>query len=109
MSMVIRKKNRRNLLAYFLESKIWKQYENNVVLNYAYWQSMNKVRAQKMLVGKFRKNYGFIVEDYIYDMMQCVLDARLKKTTEEKLIEELDQLIDYHTEKGTLKYEVTYD
>lgn len=105
--VVVKIKSNRNILAYFFESKVWKSYLADVVLNYAYWQAEDKNRAARMFTGKWRKNLGFTVEEHIYDMLACVYASKLSKYTKQRLYDEIAILEEMHDSLGNLEKDVT--
>jgi len=93
----------RNLLPYFMESKQWKEYETNVVNSYMYWIVEDPKRAQRMFTAANDKKKGYTVKEYIYDMLQCIYEIKIKTSTRERLYNELDALESWHEEAGTLE------
>ena len=92
----------RNLLPYFLESKIWSSYEERVTNNPSYWVAKEPNRAREMYAAYNEGHKGYTVQQYIYDMMECAMDDRFKKTTQDRLYKELDELEDHHAKMDTL-------
>lgn len=96
--------NNRNLLAYFLESKLWITYQKDIVDNIDYWWMEDYNRAVDMIDASKMGLKGYRVEDLIYDMMNCVDSSKLKSSTKKRLFVEIDDLIGYHKKEGTLKH-----
>lgn len=108
--MVVRqkKKGSRNLLGYFMDSKVWKGYESAVTYNYAYWTAEDPNRARRMFAASSNKSTGVSVQEYISDMISCVYASKLGKYTKQRLYDELDALENYHTEMDSLDMEIAY-
>ena len=94
---------KRNLLAYFLESKIWKAYVEAVVDNYVVWINEDPDRARRMMASRGSNHKGYTVSEHIYDMVDCVYKSSLKSKTKLQLYKELDELEIYHYEYGTIE------
>lgn len=104
--MVLKRKKHdttRNLLGYFLESKVWATYQNEVVDNYAYWIINDPLRASKMYSSKAQGKKGFTVAECLYDMIDCVYASKLKSKTKSRLYDEIDELERWHQFEGTLE------
>jgi hypothetical protein len=102
-----KKRNKRNILAYFLDSKVWAKHEASVVNNYAYWVCEDPNRARRMMAASAHEKRGYTVAEYIYDMLECVLKSDLKKSTRDRLLTEIDNLELYHQEFGHVFVAVT--
>jgi hypothetical protein len=76
---------KRRLLGYFLESKLWKKYEIDVVDDYAHWAVEDQDRATRMWRARYRNAKGYKVEEYLCDMLQCVMESGLKDKTKHRL------------------------
>lgn len=92
----------RNILPYFLESMVWKKYEETVVNNYAHWVCEDPIRARKMYAASNHKRKGYTVQDYLYDMVDCVYKSKLKNSTRYRLFDEIDEVEAYHEEMQTI-------
>ena len=97
-------KGSRYLLAYFLESKLWKKFYEERVTNYNYWRSCRMHTALMSVAAP--KKLGVYVEEYIYDMLECVYTSKLKHNTKDRLLNEISDLERYHTKNKTIKQEI---
>jgi len=104
-------KSSRNLLPYFLESKLWLSFSKAHVFNFGYWAKEDVKRLRRMMTGRsaIPKRLGITVEEYIYDMIDCVYSSHLKEHTKQRLFDELDLLEAYHIENKTNKAEIRDD
>lgn len=95
----------RRLFAYFLESSAWKKYYADRVMNYAYWTNEDPDRARRMFAQRSQDNskIGITVEEYLYDMLECIHSSSLKQKTKQRLYEELDKLEEHHANNNALK------
>lgn len=95
----------RNLLAYLLESKIWKKFEAEVVENIDYWKKEDFARACNMHAARQVGLKGYRVCDWIWDVHGFVCDSKLKLSTKKRLYKEIEELEEYHMIQGTYKEE----
>lgn len=96
-------KSSRNILPYFLESSLWKTHEVLYTENKSYWVTKDPVRARRMYEASLTgKRQGFTVQEFIYDMMDCLYKSDLAKATKDRIWFELDELEAYHEEMDTI-------
>lgn len=107
--MVMRSKPKhessRNLLPYFLNSALWKEYEETVVNNYTHWVCEDPIRAARMYAARDKKK-GYTVQEYLYDMIECVYASDLSIATQRRLYTEIDDVERYHEEMDTILEEM---
>jgi hypothetical protein len=96
----------RFLLAYFIESKIWKSFLEAQVNNYVYWVNEDPNRARRMMEARSQNKKGYTMAEHIYDMIDCVHSSQLKSKTKQRLYNELDELERWHEFMGTLELEL---
>lgn len=101
-------KGSRNLLAYFVESKLWKNFYSNRTMNYAYWVNEDPDRARRMFAARTfpYTKIGLYVDEYIYEMLECVYTSKLKRNTKDRLLDEIEKLEKYHSDNKTIKQEI---
>lgn len=92
---------KRNILAYFLESKLWINYKKRID-NPVHWVLIDADRSRRMFAALSQNYTGVYVQEEIYDMLDCISYSSLSLKTKERLFKELDELETYHKEKGTL-------
>lgn len=97
---------KRNLLYYFLDSNVWLTYEWQCANNINYWWDIDMDRAKKVQQGYYTGDEGHSVAERINDMIECVIESNLKPATKKRLYQELDELEQYHMDKGTLEVEL---
>ncbi len=93
----------RYLLAYFIESKIWKMYLTDVVDNHAHWVEEDPKRAEIMYAASLTGYKGYTIEELLYDMIECIYKSNLKESTKQRLYNDIDFAEKYHELNGTLK------
>lgn len=93
----------RNILAYFIDSKIWKAFEARVVNNIGHWLVEDKERAARMVQARAKGKEGYTTEELLYDMLECIHSSNLKPKTKSRLYTALDELESYHIEMKTHK------
>lgn len=96
----------RFLLAYFMESKLWKAYVESTVNNYAYWVNEEPNRARRMFAARANNLKGYTMAEYLYDMIDCVYKSSLKPRTKNRLYSEIDEVERWHEFMGTLELEL---
>lgn len=98
----------RNLLGYFFESKIWKAWYENRVTNREFWRKEDARRSQKMYLAhwKGQGKIGITVADYVYDVLECIHDAKLANATKKRLYTELDIMEQLHIDNKTIGQEI---
>jgi hypothetical protein len=94
---------KRNRIDYFLRSKLWLTYTNDVLLNYAYWSQEDPVILSNMLSNRSKCLIGITVEEFIYQMIECVYRSKLKSKTKIKLYAAFDELEQFHIDNNTSK------
>jgi hypothetical protein len=92
----------RHLLPYFMESKIWIEYEKTYINNHASWISKDPERARKMLEAKAHGGKGYSIQDYLYDMYDFLYSPHYSKATRLRLYDEIDEIEKYHKSMGSL-------
>lgn len=106
MNMIKTGTTSKNILAYFIESRLWKQYLFEITDNYNYWCQEEPDRARRMYAARGNNKKGYLIEEYIYDMLDCTYKSKLKNATKVRIYEAIDQLELYHELKGSLKEEL---
>lgn len=100
------RKTSRNILPYFIESNVWKKYKESKVDNYSYWINEDPSRAARMFSAKNIGLKGYSVQEYLYDMIDCVYCSNLSVKTQRRLYKEIDEVENYHEAAGTLQEEM---
>lgn len=89
-----------------MESKAWIAFESSVVNNYAYWVNEEPHRARRMFAAGNVKKKGYTVQEYLYDIMECIHKGPFSKRTKNRLYSELDDVEQFHDSNGTLEEEM---
>lgn len=101
-------KKTRNILWYFIRSKVWQEYLKSCTHNYEFLAQHDPERAALLLSRNVHHQKGPLkngvrVFDYIYDMYDCVHGTRkLSEKTKARIWVEIDDLLIWHTEMGTI-------
>lgn len=93
----------RNLLPYFMECKAWKEHELLVVNNRSYWVVEEPIRASRMYTASLDNKKGYTVQEYLYDMIECIYKSPFSKKTKQRLYLEVDELEQWHEGAGTIE------
>ncbi len=96
-------KTSRNLLAYFLETKTWKVFEEKIVENVAYWMIEDPARACNMNASRLSQRKGYTVGDWLSDVHQCIYESSYKRAIKDRLYKEIEDIEALHMEQDTLK------
>lgn len=112
--VMLKTKRSRNILVYFVESKLWKNYLCKVSDNRNYWVEHDPMRATRMYNAwvdytAYPKSKGYTVSELIYDMLDCIHSSTLKAPTKVELYKMLDELEQFHEKLETLEEEVYED
>lgn len=91
----------RNIIAYFLESKLWKAYETDILTNIEFWKIEDPAVAFLMESSRKENKIGLTIEEYIYGMLDCTYKSKLSMATKRRIFEAINDIEKYHRDNGT--------